>query len=58
MNNETRPECPFCGGSLTIDHILWQSKDTKEEMTRMNITKEVWKKKRPRMERLIQYVKK
>jgi hypothetical protein len=23
MNHEPRPECPFCGVPLTIDHILW-----------------------------------
>jgi hypothetical protein len=41
------------------DHILiWQCKETKEKMTRMNITKEFWKEGRPRMERLIEYLKK
>jgi hypothetical protein len=58
MNREPTPECPFCGGPLTIDHILSQCKETKEEMTRMNITKEVWTEKRPEMEKLIEYVKK
>jgi hypothetical protein len=58
MNREPRPECPFCVVPLTIDHILWQCKETKEEMTRMNITKELWKEGRPGMERLIECVKK
>jgi hypothetical protein len=58
MNREPRPECPFCGVPLTIDHILWQCKDTKKEMTRMNITKEVWKEEKPELESLIEYVKK
>jgi hypothetical protein len=48
MNHVFRPECP----------LIWQCKETKEEMTRMNITKEVSKEERPGMERLIEYVKK
>jgi hypothetical protein len=58
MNREPRLEYPSCGTPLTIDHIRWQCKETKEKMTRMNITKKVWKEGRPRMERLIEYVKK
>jgi hypothetical protein len=37
-------------------HIL--CKETKEEMKRMNITKEVWKEGRTLMEKLIECVKK
>jgi hypothetical protein len=54
MSRELRPECPFCGVPLTINHILWQCKKNKEEMTRLNIIKKVWKEGRPRMERLIE----
>jgi hypothetical protein len=57
MNREPRPECSFCGVPLMIDHILWQCKETKKEMTRINITKEVRKEARSGMERLIKYVK-
>jgi hypothetical protein len=53
-----KPECLICGVPLTIDLSLWQFKETKDEMTRMNITKKVWKKGRQRMERLMKYVKK
>jgi hypothetical protein len=38
MNRKPRPECLLCGVPLTIDHILCQCKETKEEMTT-----EVWK---------------
>jgi hypothetical protein len=38
--------------------MAWQCKEIKEEMTRTNLTKEVCKEGRPRLERLIEYVKK
>jgi hypothetical protein len=59
MNREPRPVCPFCGVPLTTDHIQRSyRKESKKEMTRMNITKEVWNVGRPGVERLIEYVKK
>jgi hypothetical protein len=59
MNREPRPVCPFCGVPLTTDHILRSYRnESKKEMTRMNITKEVWNEGRPGVERLIEYVKK
>jgi hypothetical protein len=38
------------GVPLIIVHILCQCKVPKEKMTRMNITKEVWKEERPGMQ--------
>jgi hypothetical protein len=33
INRVPIPGCPFCGVPLTIDHLLWQCEETKEEMT-------------------------
>jgi hypothetical protein len=36
------PECPFCGMSLTTEHILWECKETTRERRETGTTKEVW----------------
>jgi hypothetical protein len=42
---------------ITIDHILWDCKETEIKQLQMNITKEIWKGGNEDMEKLIQYVK-
>jgi hypothetical protein len=38
------PDCLFCSAKLTLEHILWQCKETEEERRKSNMTKEVWEK--------------
>jgi hypothetical protein len=39
------PECPFCGVSLTTEHILWNCTETMRERRETGTTKKdyVWK---------------
>jgi hypothetical protein len=32
-------DCPFCSAKLTLEHILWQCKETVEERRKSNMTK-------------------
>jgi hypothetical protein len=31
MEGTPNPDCPFCSAKLTLEHILWQCKETEEE---------------------------
>jgi hypothetical protein len=33
------PDCPFCSAKLTLEHNLWQCKETEEERRKSNMTK-------------------
>jgi hypothetical protein len=50
------PDCPFCIAKLTLEHILWQCKETEEEKRKNNKTKELWKKEEG-TKMLVEYVK-
>jgi hypothetical protein len=34
--------CPFCNTHLSIDHILWECKETEDQRTNMDMKKEQW----------------
>jgi hypothetical protein len=44
MEGTPDPDCPFSSEKLTLEHILWQCKETEEERRKSNMTKEVWEK--------------
>jgi hypothetical protein len=44
MEGTPDPDCPFCSAKLTLEHFLWQCKETEEKRRKSNMTKEVWKK--------------
>jgi hypothetical protein len=39
MEQNPNPDCPFCSAKLTLEHILWQCKETEEERRKSNMTK-------------------
>jgi hypothetical protein len=57
MNKDLSTECPFCVVKITVDHILWDCKETEMKRLQMNITKEIWKVGKEEMKKLLQYVK-
>jgi hypothetical protein len=57
MNKDLSIECPFCAVKTTVDHILWDCKETEIKRLQMNITEEIWKGGKEEMEKLLQYVK-
>jgi hypothetical protein len=34
--------CPFCNTHLSVDHILWEFKETEDQRTNMDMKKEQW----------------
>jgi hypothetical protein len=38
-------DCPFCSAKVTLEHMLWQCKDTEEERRKSNLTKDGRKEK-------------
>jgi hypothetical protein len=50
-------ECPFFSAKFTLEHILWQCKETEEERRKSNMTKEVWEKGEELAKMLVEYVK-
>jgi hypothetical protein len=44
MEGNSVSECSFCSAKLTLEHILWQCKETDKERQKSNMTKEVWEK--------------
>jgi hypothetical protein len=56
MEGTPDPDCPFCSAKLTLEHILWQCKGTKEERRKSNVTKEVSEKKEG-AKMLVEYAK-
>jgi hypothetical protein len=47
---------PDCSAKLTLEHILWQCKETEEERRKSNMTKEVWEKEEEGAKMLVEYV--
>jgi hypothetical protein len=46
MNRITNSQCPFCDTGLTVDHVLWDCKETEETKREMRMTPEKWKRER------------
>jgi hypothetical protein len=42
MEEVGNPLCPFCNTDLSVDHILWECKETEDQITNMHMTKEQW----------------
>jgi hypothetical protein len=42
MERVSNPLCPFCNTYLSVDHILWERKETEDQRTKMNMRKEQW----------------
>jgi hypothetical protein len=40
MEGTPDPDCQFGSAKLTLEHILWQCKETEEEIRKNNKTKE------------------
>jgi hypothetical protein len=57
MNKDLSTGCLFCAVKITVDHILWECKETEIKRLQMNITEEIWKGGKEEMEKLLQDVK-
>jgi hypothetical protein len=42
INKQNNNKCPVCNVRLTVDHILWDCKETKAERQRANIQNNIW----------------
>jgi hypothetical protein len=40
MEGVSNPLCPFCINQLSVDHILWECKETEDQRTNMDMKKE------------------
>jgi hypothetical protein len=40
MEGISNPLCPFCNTYLTVDHILWECKETEDQRMNMDMRKE------------------
>jgi hypothetical protein len=38
----SNPLCPICNTYLSVDHILWECKETEDQRTNMDMTKKQW----------------
>jgi hypothetical protein len=57
MEGTLDPECPICSAKLTLEHILWQCKETEEKRQKSNMTKKVWEKGEEGAKMLVKYAK-
>jgi hypothetical protein len=42
MEGVSNPLCLFCNTYLSVDHILWECKDTEDQRMNMDMRKEKW----------------
>jgi hypothetical protein len=42
MEGVSNPLYPFCNTHLSVDHILWECKETEDQRTNMDMKKEEW----------------
>jgi hypothetical protein len=56
LNKQDKYECLFCNVRLTVDHILWDCKETEAESQRTNIQNNIWDKGEDEMKQLKIYV--
>jgi hypothetical protein len=47
----------FCNTDLSVDHILWECKETEDQRTNMGMNKEQWINGKKGMEKMIDYAK-
>jgi hypothetical protein len=57
MEGVGNPLCPFCNTDLSVDHILWECKETEDQRTSMDMNKEQWINGKKGMEKMIGYAK-
>jgi hypothetical protein len=57
MDGVGNPLCPFWNIHLSVDHILWECKETEDQRTNMNMKKEQWINGKKGMEKIIDYAK-
>jgi hypothetical protein len=57
MKGVGNPLCAFCNTDLSIDHILWECKETEDQRTSMDLNKEKWINGTKDMEKMIDYEK-
>jgi hypothetical protein len=57
MEGVSNPLCLYRNTYLSIDHILWECKETEELKTNMDMRKEQWINGKKGMEKIIDYAK-
>jgi hypothetical protein len=53
MKGVGSPLCPFCNTDLSVDHILWECKETENQRTNMDMNKEQWINGKKDMEKMM-----
>jgi hypothetical protein len=53
----SNPLYPFCNTYLSVDHILWECKETEDQRMNMDVRKKQWTNGKKGMERIIDYAK-
>jgi hypothetical protein len=57
INKQDNNGCPFCNVRLTVDHILWDCKETEAERQRANDQNNIWDKRKEGMKQHIDNMK-
>jgi hypothetical protein len=57
MEGVGNPLCPFCNTYLSVDHILWECKESEDQRTNMYIRKKQRINGKKCMEKIIDYAK-
>jgi hypothetical protein len=57
MEGVGNPLCSFCNTDLSVDHILWECKETEDQRTNMDMNKKQWINGKKGMEKMIDYAK-
>jgi hypothetical protein len=57
MEEVGNPLCSFCNTDLSVDHILWECKDTEDQRMSMDMNKVQWINSKKGMEKMIDYAK-
>jgi hypothetical protein len=56
INKQDNNECLFYYVRLTVDHFLWDCKETEAERQRTNIQNKIWDKRKDGMKQLSRYI--
>jgi hypothetical protein len=57
MEGVSNTLCPFCNTYLSVDHILWECKETEDQRLNMAMSKEQWINGKKGKEKIIDYAK-
>jgi hypothetical protein len=57
MEGVSNPLCFFSNTYLSVDHILWECKETEDQRMNMDMRKEQWINGKKGMEKIIDYAK-